>query len=143
MSDIYDFEKILDAEISYNIKTIINRCKEIVEEEIDKKIYDIYMPQQYLRTNQMRDNVRTDIKNGMLYIYINTGNMHYEDFYGNDVTKYVPYWLEYGHNSDNYNKFMLFQYPSRGFMRSAKERIKKELGLEVELISEGYYQEDF
>ena len=133
-----DFDIAVQSAINDNINVIVNRCKEIVEEEIDRKIYDIYDPKQYLRTNQMRNSVRTDVRNGVLYVYINTGNMHYEDFYGNDQTKYVPYWLEYGHNSNNYNKFMLFQYPSRGYMSTAKERIKRELGLEVELIDEGY-----
>lgn len=133
-----DFDIQLDNELEKHLSKIIDRCQVIVEEEIDRCIYSIYDPHQYMRTYQMRNSVRTDVKDGILYVYIDSNLLNYTDFKGNDVSDYVPYWLEYGSNSNQYNRFMLFQHPSRGFIRNSAERIRKEFGIDVEFIEEGY-----
>jgi len=129
-----DFERQLNIEYNKELIKIQNRCKEILEEEIDRQLYDKYEPKTYTRTYQLRDNVETEIRNGELYVYINTGNTHYEDFRGNDVSKYIPLWTNYGHNSSNYEQFMLFQYPTRGYIETSKRRIEQELGVEAMVI---------
>lgn len=128
-----------DIENFYNeqIERIANRCREILEDSIQSEVYDKYTPLVYNRTYQLLDNIRTDIKDGSIYVYVNTGNMHYDsnNKEGIDYTNWVPYWVNYGHNRDILGgKFMYDYYPSRNYIQVAKERIEQELGLSVEII---------
>lgn len=137
MSDTWgDIENYYNSELA----KIANRCKEILEDAIQSEVYDKYSPTSYERSFQLRDNVEVDIKNGYIYVYVNTGNMHYwsNNSKGEDVTAWVPYWINYGHNiSESGGIFMYDYYPSRNYIQVAKERIQNELGLDVEIINNG------
>jgi hypothetical protein len=133
MSTWSDIEKYYNNEL----KKIANRCKEILEECIDSEVYDKYTPHFYERSYQLRDNVEVNIKGDYIYVYVNTGNMYYESNKPNvqyPASQWVPYWVNYGHNTDKGGVFMYDNYPSRNYIQVAKERIKNELGVDVEII---------
>jgi len=130
---------IIDNYYELTLKQIANSCKEILEDAIQSEVYDKYSPKVYDRTNQLRDNVRVDVKNGFIYVYVNTGNMKYssnsKNSHKQDISKWIPYWINYGHNIGGQGgNFMYDYYPSRNYLQKAKERIEKELGFEVEII---------
>lgn len=134
-----DIDVELSNEINLTLKQLENRCVEILQECILSEVYDKYKPNEYDRTYQLYNNVRSEIKDDTLYVYINTGNLNYEanSPKGRNVSKYVPYWINYGHNNDKHPfPFMYNTYPSRNFIERAKERIENELGLKVDIMND-------
>jgi len=128
----------LDDYFNLSLTQIANTCREILQEAIQSEVYDKYNPTKYERTYQLLNNVRVDIKNGFTYVYVNTGNMKYtsNSKSGEDFTSAVPFVINYGHNINGQGgKFMYDYYPSRDYMRVAKERIERELGVTVEIIN--------
>lgn len=134
-----DFDRELERELNNYLKNIQNRCREILQDSIQSEVYDKYKPKVYERTYQLLNNVRTEIKNNVLYVYVNTGNMHYEanSPKGMDITKSVPFYVNYGHNnSNNPEPFMYNSYPSRNFIEETKRRIEEEFNCQVEIMNE-------
>jgi len=128
----------LDDYFNLSLTQIANTCREILQEAIQSEVYDKYNPTKYERTYQLLNNVRVDIKNGFTYVYVNTGNMKYTSNSKQEVSSWIPYWVEHGHNNNSSGqggKFMYDYYPSRDYMRVAKERIERELGVTVEIIN--------
>ena len=136
MADIWDdINKYYEIEL----RKVANRCREILQDAIQSELYDKYTPKSYDRTYQLLNSVRTDIKDGYLYVYVNTGNLNYKSNVPNNnypASKWTPYWTNYGHNKSIGGKFMYDNYPSRSYLQVAKERIKRELGLDIEIMSE-------
>lgn len=125
----------LDDYFNLSLTQVANTCREILQEAIQSEVYDKYNPKVYERTYQLLNNVRVDIKNGYTYVYVNTGNMKYTSNSKQEVSSWIPYWVEHGHNYSGQNgRFMYDYYPSRNYMRVAKERIERELGVTVEII---------
>jgi hypothetical protein len=136
MADTWrDIEKFYENEL----RKIANRCKEILEDCIQSEVYDKYQPHVYERSYQLLNNVEVEIRDGCLYVYINTGNMHYESNKENSsypASQWTPYWVNYGHNRDvPGGTYMYDYYPTRDYMRVGKERIEKELGLTVQIMN--------
>ena len=125
----------LDDYFNLSLTQIANTCREILQEAIQSEVYDKYNPTKYERTYQLLNNVRVDIKNGFTYVYVNTGNMKYTSNSKQEVSSWIPYWVEHGHSSNNGDRFYYDQAPSRDYMRIAKERIERELGVTVEIIN--------
>jgi hypothetical protein len=137
------FDSEITSDINIYIKNIEKRVKEILIDEINKSVYMAYPnPKEYVRTRQLINNVRTEIKGDILYAYINTGNMYYYSVVsGEDVSDLVPYWVNYGHHRQISNPIPMYDdYPAgqnggRQFIEKAIQRIKDELGIEeVEII---------
>lgn len=119
-----------------NLMDIAIKCRRIMQDCIQKVVYEAYEPVEYERTYQLIDNVDYKIDGNNLYIFINTGNMHYTSAVdGRNVTKLVPWLIDHtGHMDGTGIRNMYHYYSERKFLEETAKEIKRRLGFEVEII---------
>lgn len=141
MDDIYTQ---INEEVKKIYEKIIDKCEEILRQEIFKTIYKRYTPKKYTRTRQLLDTITTfQFIDDSLFLTWDTSQMNYISVKGNtkgqDVSKFVPYWVNYGHRHRK-EKIQWFDiYPGNNkqearFLEKTVRRIKTELGLDAEII---------
>jgi len=131
--DLDDFAQ-LDLEIKRLLSQVSVACKKILEEEIEALVYNVYEPNTYERTNQL--------KNSIIYNISEDGSIHllfdgqkYESYVDDsDQSENVPYYINFGHSDSTGIDNMYHNYPARDFMESAKRRMETELGVKVTIL---------
>lgn len=128
------------------LNDILNDCVSIVQDCIQEYVYDFYSPTWYERTNNLKDSVKGEVKNGVLYIYHDNNMLDYKSQYKSlvgDISPLIPYIIDYsGHQARNYigDNNMFNYYPSFGanmgrkYLDVAKSRIKSKYDVDVEII---------
>lgn len=122
---------------SVDLKSIGIRCLEILKEEIQKNVYGAYDPTVYERTGQLIDGLYFDVEaDGSILIqwdivsYVSVVD-------GSDQSDNVVNFVNYGHKDNSGIDNMYHNYPGRGFLESASERMAKELGVIVKVMKDG------
>lgn len=129
-------------EIKKEIDNIIRQCKKIIEKCIDKYVVNYYSPEQYMRTKQIKECWKVDINNDAIELMFDFSKMKYHtnSIVQENITELVPYWVNYGHYNINasYPRNQYDMYEGRYFLEAIKEEIENQLGIECNLIVEGY-----
>lgn len=119
---------INNAGMNIDLELIKERVKEIYKESIQTQVYDSYFPSQYVRTDQLLDDIAVKINDdGSLVVYNDTNSMNYTSVVsGKNVSPYVAGWINYGHHDNSGIDNMYHNYEGRDFLFKAKELIEQE-----------------
>lgn len=138
-SDDFKFisETIKEMKDQY-LQDIVQDCQQIYKDNIEKMVYDMYSPTQYVRTYDMENSVTFKLEGDTIFIYNDTNKMDYysavtgDSVSGNAVVNYV----NYGHNDYSPINNNFHHYLERNFLEQTKEDIENKYNIKVEIVDE-------
>lgn len=111
----------LESSVSVNLEVIGENIKEILRKNVEKLWYGVYTPSHYTRTHEYINSITVTKANKVgegyeVMIYFDTDKInphgpakegewprHQSIIGGDDVSKMIPHWIEYGQNSPLYS----------------------------------------
>ncbi len=140
MSDLYnqmikEFEQELDNESNKILKEIQSDTKEILKKSIMQNVYSFYTPKAYERNFYLLNNINShlDENKGDLYTFIDSNYGYFSVLDGRDVSQYVPYWVNEGHDMSIFNAGY---YEGRHYLELAKQLIDSKYNCDCEIIND-------
>lgn len=132
-----EFEKYLNSFCYEKIEEVSNEVEEKLKENIKKELYENYSPNTYNRTYSLIDSITTDKSEKKEKVtHFEENKLKYTSAVsGEDVSMYVPKFVNSGHNDDSKVNNMYHHYPKRGFIDKTKKDIDVKYGKDtVEII---------
>lgn len=133
----------LSQQIQQYEKDYLNSIKDgliyLFQQSIEICVYQYYNPKVYMRTFNLLNDIDFKFEGNKLVIYSNSREMDYRSLVdGSDVSNYVSQWVESGHNDDSIVQNQYHHYEGRNYLEYAKELIRNEYDLDVEIINDEF-----
>lgn len=133
----------LSQQIQQYEKDYLNSIKDgliyLFQQSIEICVYQYYNPKVYMRTFNLLNDIDFKFEGNKLVIYSNSREMDYHSLVdGSDVSNYVSQWVESGHNDDSIVQNQYHHYEGRNYLEYAKELIRNEYDLDVEIINDEF-----
>jgi len=111
----------------------------LFKEALETTVYSAYSPSFYERTYTLLNSVRVteDAVTGNLYVFSDLNTGYHSAVTGEDVSKDINKWIEYGHHDGGSG--MYHDYNGRNFLEKAEQLIKAKFPeLKIEIVSDDY-----
>ncbi|MDV3428476.1 MAG: hypothetical protein LIR50_15900 [Bacillota bacterium] len=133
----------LSQQIQQYEKDYLNSIKDgliyLFQQSIEICVYQYYNPKVYMRTFNLLNDIDFKFEGNKLVIYSNSREMDYHSLVdGSDVSNYVSQWVESGHNDGSIVQNQYHHYEGRNYLEYAKELIRNEYDLDVEIINDEF-----
>lgn len=125
---------------SFDLNEIREELIALFKEALEITVYSAYSPSVYERTYMLLNSVKVteDLLTGDLYVFSDLNTGYYSAVTGEDVSKNLNGWIEYGHHDGGTG--MYHDYNGRGFLEKAEELIKAKFPeLKIEIVSDENY----
>lgn len=130
MDEIEEFEQYAMQQIQEQIQQMVEDANKTLKKNVMEEIYNNYSPQQqYRHTYDLINSVNEEIEDVQGYIYFDNGKLHYRSAVtGENVSPYVPYWLDKGHNDSSPINNLYHHYPAKNFLQKTIDELESKYG---------------
>ncbi|MCY6958284.1 hypothetical protein [Clostridium brassicae] len=128
MSDEWDeLIEYLTEETNQLTRVITKEANELLKKNVQEEVYDNYSPNIYKRTKDLQKSIKSDKVEG--FTYFDDSKLDYKSkVTGENVSMYVPKFLNYGHTDKTGIDNMYHSYPAREFMEKTKIELEEKYG---------------
>ena len=111
IKNVNQITKAIEPYIINALQEVANNVKQKLIDTVNDRMYEAWTPDRYSRTLELLNSISTTnvakvYGRYIVKIYYDTTKIHpymvdgqwnkHADFYGNDVSEYIPLWIEYG-----------------------------------------------
>lgn len=131
MTEEQEFEKYLMQECQKEIEKVTKDIEDTLKEKVEINNRQAYNPSDYLRTQQLVNNISSEINDREGIVYWK--DLEYINNQGEDVSQYVPEWLNNGYKHEGWNGGVDYYHErkSEHFINDTVESINKKFGYEI------------
>lgn len=142
MDEAETFEQYAMQQMEQQIKEMTEDANRILQKNVRQELYEKYTPVAYKRTGDLINSIASSFNMLQGRIFFNAGKLKYKSIVsGEDVSKYVPYWLDYtGHHDRTGIDNMYHNYNARGFLEKTVQELEEKYGKDcVDIVGKPIY----
>lgn len=128
MSDDWkELEEYLFQQTQQLTKEMTQDANKILRKNVKSEVYDNYTPTTYSRSKSLQNSITSDEIEGITYF--DDSKLNYKsNVTKEDVSQYVPKFLDSGHKDDSGINNAYHNYPAKKFMEKTKRELEEIYG---------------